>query len=94
MWISRVVQVFLIETRNSGRLSGVCSFRSPGGCDDAKSRGRLEHWRERAAQVRVLATTMKQIEAQAVMVMLAKDYDKLANRAGLRAKGEVPPGGW
>jgi hypothetical protein len=54
----------------------------------------VEHWRERAAQVRVLATTMKQIEAQAVMVMLAKDYDKLANRAGLRAKGEVPPGGW
>jgi hypothetical protein len=51
----------------------------------------VEHWRERAAQVRVLATTMKQIEAQAVMVMLAKDYDKLANRAGLRAKGEVPP---
>jgi hypothetical protein len=50
----------------------------------------VEHWRERAAQVRVLATTMKQIEAQAVMVRLAKDYDKLADRAELRANAEIP----
>jgi hypothetical protein len=53
-----------------------------------------EHWRERAAQMRVLATTMKQIEAQAIMVRLAEDYDKLADRAELRANGEVSPGGW
>ena len=53
-----------------------------------------EHWRERAAQMRVLATTMKQIEAQAIMVRLAEDYDKLADRAEPRANCEVPPGGW
>jgi len=47
-----------------------------------------EHWRERAAQMRVLATTMKQIEAQAIMARLAEDYDKLADRAELRANGE------
>jgi hypothetical protein len=51
----------------------------------------VEHWRERAAQMRVLATTMNQIEAQAIMARLAEDYDKLADRAELRANGEVPP---
>ena len=53
-----------------------------------------EHWRERAAQMRVLATTMKQIEARAIMARLAEDYDKLADGAELRANGEVPSGGW
>ena len=48
-----------------------------------------EHWRERAAQMRVLATTMKQIEARAIMARLAEDYDKLADGAELRANGEV-----
>ena len=50
----------------------------------------VEHWRERAAQMRVLATTMKQIEARAIMARLAEDYDKLADGAELRANGEVP----
>ena len=53
-----------------------------------------EHWRERAAQMRVLATTMKQIEAQAIMARSAEDYDKLADRAELRANGEVAGGQW
>ena len=51
-----------------------------------------EHWRERAAQMRVLVTTMKQIEAQAIMARLAEDYDKLADHAELRANGEIPAG--
>ena len=50
-----------------------------------------EHWRERAAQMRVLVTTMKQMEAQAIMARLAEDYDKLADHAELRANGEIPP---
>jgi len=33
---------------------------------------------------------MRQIEAQAIMARLAEDYDKLADRAELRANGEVP----
>ena len=54
----------------------------------------VSHWRDRAAEMRVLATTTKDIEAQAVMVRLADVYDTLADRAELRAHGEVPPGGW
>jgi len=54
----------------------------------------VNHWRDRAAEMRALATTTKDIEAQAVMVRLADVYDKLADRAELRAYGEVPPGGW
>ena len=80
-----------IGTRNSDRLSGVWSregLMTLNHVDDA------EHWRERAAQMRVLATTMKQIEAQAIMARLAEHYDNLADRAELRANGEVPPGGW
>jgi len=54
----------------------------------------VNHWRDRAAEMRVLATTTKDIEAQAAMVRLADVYDKLADRAELRANAEVPPGGW
>ena len=57
---------------------------TPNHVDDA------EHWRERTAQMRVLATTMKQIGVQAIMARLAEDYDNLADRAELRANGEVP----
>jgi hypothetical protein len=34
---------------------------------------------------------MKQIEAQSIMARLAEDYDKLADRAELRASGEGRP---
>ena len=54
----------------------------------------VNHWRDRAAEMRVLASTTKDIEAQAAMVRLADVYDELAHRAELRAHGEVPPGGW
>jgi hypothetical protein len=52
-----------------------------------------KHWRDRAAEMRVLATTMKEIDTQAIMTRLAEDHDKLADRAEL-ANGQVPPGGW
>ena len=42
----------------------------------------------------VLSTTTKDSEVQAAVVRLADVYDKLAERAELRANGEVPPGGW
>ena len=53
----------------------------------------VNHWRDRAGEMRVLATTTKDIEAQAAMVWLADVYNELANRAELRAHSEVPPGG-
>jgi hypothetical protein len=52
------------------------------------------HWRDRAAEMRVLASTTNDIEAQAAMVRLADVYDKLADRAELRATAEVPPADW
>jgi hypothetical protein len=51
-------------------------------------------WRDRAAEMRVLATTTKDVEAQAAMVRLADVYDELAERAELRANAEIPPAGW
>ena len=54
----------------------------------------VNHWRDRAAEMRVLASTTNDIEAQAAMVRLADVYDELVHRAELRAHGEVPPGGW
>ena len=43
-----------------------------------------KHWRDRAAEMRVLADTMKETDTIAIMHRLADDYDKLADRAALR----------
>jgi hypothetical protein len=45
------------------------------------------HWRDRAAQMRALALTMKDPETVILMNDLAADYDKLADRATLKANG-------
>jgi hypothetical protein len=50
-----------------------------------------KHWRDRAAEMRALADTMKSADTAAIMLRLAADYDKLADRADARSKG--PPGG-
>jgi hypothetical protein len=49
------------------------------GINDAK------HWRDRAAQMRVLSDEIKDPQAQRMMLRLANDYDKLADRAEDRA---------
>jgi hypothetical protein len=47
----------------------------------------VQHWRARAAEMRALAATMKDIDTQAIKYRLADDYDKLAERAALRSNG-------
>jgi hypothetical protein len=47
----------------------------------------VKHWRDRAAETRVLSTTMKDIEVQAVLTRSADHYDTLADRAEARANG-------
>jgi hypothetical protein len=43
-----------------------------------------KHWRDRAAEMRALADTMKDSETMGIMCRLADDYDKLADRAAQR----------
>ena len=44
-----------------------------------------KHWRDLAAEMRVLSTTMHDVETIAIMLRLADDYDILADRAEARA---------
>jgi hypothetical protein len=44
-----------------------------------------QHWHDRAAQMRVLTDSIKDAEARAIMLKLADDYDKLAERAEVRS---------
>jgi hypothetical protein len=50
----------------------------------------VKHWRDRAAEMRVLSGDMKDFEARNLMLKLANDYDKLADRAEVRAAHDVP----
>jgi len=54
------------------------------GLNDAK------HWRDRAAEMRVLSADMRDFEARTLMLKLANDYDKLADRAEDRAARDAP----
>ncbi len=54
------------------------------GSDDA------EYWRGRAAEARAIAVQMTDAHARAVMLGIAQDYEKLAQRAEQRA-GERSP---
>lgn len=43
------------------------------------------HWRDRAAEMRVLSGEVNDPQAQRMMLKLANDYEKLADRAEDRA---------
>jgi hypothetical protein len=49
-----------------------------------------KHWRDRAAEMRVLFVEMKDTQAQRKMLKLANDYDKFADRAEDRARNKTP----
>jgi hypothetical protein len=51
-----------------------------------------KHWRDRAAEMRVLSDEIKDPQAQRMMLKLANDYDKLADRAEDRAARNTAPG--
>jgi hypothetical protein len=46
------------------------------------------HWRERAAQMRALAVVTADAEAAAIMLKLAEDYDRLADRAEIQLQDQ------
>jgi hypothetical protein len=48
------------------------------------------HWMDRAAEMRALSQSMADVEARAIMLRLADDYDKLADRADARSGGKRP----
>jgi hypothetical protein len=50
------------------------------------------HWRDRAAETRVLSEVMTNPETKSTMLKLANDYDTLADRALQRAAHVMPHG--
>jgi len=47
-----------------------------------------EHWRQRAEEARVLAEQMSDAASREMMLGIAKDYERLAERAEQRAREE------
>jgi len=45
------------------------------------------HWRDRAEEMRALAEDVTDEQARETMLRLARDYDRLAERAELRSDG-------
>jgi hypothetical protein len=49
-----------------------------------------QHWRDRAAQMRLLAVTMADTQAGILLTDLATEYDRLAERPAIKASGKKP----
>jgi hypothetical protein len=49
-----------------------------------------EHWHNRAAEARTLANQMNDEPSKQMMLRIAADYERLAERAELRAQGASP----
>jgi hypothetical protein len=49
-----------------------------------------EHWRNRAEEARALADQMSDEASKQTMLRIAADYERLAERAALRAQGASP----
>ena len=49
-----------------------------------------EHWRNRAEEARTLAEQMNDEMSKQTMLRIAADYERLAERAELRARGASP----
>jgi hypothetical protein len=50
-----------------------------------------QHWRERAAKMRELARMMTDPNTAVLFTDLAAEYDRLAEKAVLKANGKKPP---
>ena len=46
-----------------------------------------KHWRDRAEEMRTLAEAMKDQISREMVLRIAQDYEKLAQRAAERSKG-------
>jgi len=49
------------------------------------------HWRQRAEEARTIAEQMNDLQSRESMLRIAKDYERLAERADQRAKGSQQP---